>query len=166
MNFRNSRNFQFLIDFSLNSNCVSFSVSNNFKINTQQHYGTDRVFVSNTLPCWPPSGQQVSHQSWIWGFHYMQVTKHASEGIHPGFETQGRRHQKSKTRVSVAPQKGLMLSQIFFWHTSHIFVNIVFQSGQIINCRNVDKYVRCMSVLQLIICPDWNTQTSFLMCNY
>ena len=26
-------------------------------------------------------------------------------GIHPGFETQGRHHQKSKTGVSVAPQK-------------------------------------------------------------
>ena len=37
----------------------------------------------------------------------------ASEGIHPGFETQGRPHQKSKTVVSVAPQKGLM-SSIFF----------------------------------------------------
>ena len=24
--------------------------------------------------------------------------------IHPGFETQGRRHQKSKTGVSVAPE--------------------------------------------------------------
>ena len=30
---------------------------------------------------------------------------HASEGIHPGFETQGRRHQKSKTGIS-APRKG------------------------------------------------------------
>ena len=28
-------------------------------------------------------------------------------GIHPGFETQGRRHWKYKTGVSVAPQKGL-----------------------------------------------------------
>ena len=26
--------------------------------------------------------------------------------MHPGFETQGRRHQKSKTGISVAPQKG------------------------------------------------------------
>ena len=31
--------------------------------------------------------------------------------IHPGFEIQGRHHQKSKTRVSVAPQKGLMSSK-------------------------------------------------------
>ena len=33
--------------------------------------------------------------------------------IHPDFETQGRHHQKSKTGVSVAPQKGLMSSKIF-----------------------------------------------------
>ena len=32
-------------------------------------------------------------------------------GIHPGFETQGRRHQKGS--VSVAPQKGLMSSKNF-----------------------------------------------------
>ena len=31
--------------------------------------------------------------------------------IHPGFETQGRHHQKSKTGVSLAPQSGLMSSQ-------------------------------------------------------
>ena len=30
--------------------------------------------------------------------------------IHPSFETQGRRHQKSKTGISVAPRKGLMSS--------------------------------------------------------
>ena len=35
----------------------------------------------------------------------MQAMKHTCEGINPGFETHGRRHQKSKTRVSVAPQK-------------------------------------------------------------
>ena len=40
-----------------------------------------------------------------------QVTKHV-KGIHPGFETQGRRQQKSKTGVSVAPQKELMSSKI------------------------------------------------------
>ena len=32
-------------------------------------------------------------------------------GIQPGFETQGRHHLKSKTAVSVAPQKGLMSSR-------------------------------------------------------
>ena len=36
------------------------------------------------------------------------------KGIHPGFVTQGqgRRHQKSKTGVSMAPRKGLMSSKI------------------------------------------------------
>ena len=34
-------------------------------------------------------------------------------GIHPGFETQGKCYQKSKTGVSVAPQKGLMSSKNF-----------------------------------------------------
>ena len=32
------------------------------------------------------------------------------QGIHPGFETQSRHDQKSKTRVLVASQKGLMSS--------------------------------------------------------
>ena len=38
----------------------------------------------------------------------MQVTKHTSEGIHPGCEPHGRRDQKSETRVSVVPERGLM----------------------------------------------------------
>ena len=42
-----------------------------------------------------------------------QARKHVSEGIHPGFETQGRHHLKSKIGVSAAPQKGLMASKIF-----------------------------------------------------
>ena len=57
------------------------------------------------LPCWLSRGQQVLHQRWIWGIHCTQAMKHTSEGIHPGFETQGRRHQKSKRGVSVALQK-------------------------------------------------------------
>ena len=39
--------------------------------------------------------------------------KACKRGIHPGFETQGRRYQKSKTGVSVAPRIGLMSSKIF-----------------------------------------------------
>ena len=35
-------------------------------------------------------------------------------GIHPGFETQGRCHPKSTTGISVALQKELVSSQIFF----------------------------------------------------
>ena len=34
--------------------------------------------------------------------------------IHPGFEPQNRRHQKSKRGISVASQKRLMSSQILF----------------------------------------------------
>ena len=34
-------------------------------------------------------------------------------GIHSGFETQGKFHQKSKTRVSVAPQKRTDVLQQF-----------------------------------------------------
>ena len=41
--------------------------------------------------------------------------KARKRGIHPGFETQGRRNQKSKTGVLVAPQKGLVSSKIFFF---------------------------------------------------
>ena len=37
-------------------------------------------------PRWPPRGQQVLHQRWIWGCHCAQVKKHASE-------TQRRCHQ-------------------------------------------------------------------------
>ena len=36
----------------------------------------------------------------------------ANKAAHSGFETQRRHHQKSKTGVSVAPQKGLMSSKI------------------------------------------------------
>ena len=42
-----------------------------------------------------------------------QARKHA-KGIHSGFETQGRPHQKSKTGVLVAPQKGTDVPQNFF----------------------------------------------------
>ena len=35
----------------------------------------------------------------------MPVTKHIGNGIYPGFKTQGRRHQKSNTGVSVAVKR-------------------------------------------------------------
>ena len=37
--------------------------------------------------------------------------KACKQGIHPGFEAQGRRCQKSKTEVSVAPREGFMSSK-------------------------------------------------------
>ena len=49
--------------------------------------------------------------------HYERVTSTpspcANKAVHSGFETQRRRHQKSKTGVSVAPQKGLVSSKNF-----------------------------------------------------
>ena len=59
------------------------------------------------LPSWPPGGQQVLHQRWIWGIHCMQAMKHASKGSSQLWN-QGRHPKKSKTGVSVVPQKGLM----------------------------------------------------------
>ena len=38
----------------------------------------------------------------------------ANKAAHSIFETQRRHHQKSKTGVSVAPQKGLMSAKVFF----------------------------------------------------
>ena len=37
--------------------------------------------------------------------------KAGTREIHPGLENQGGHHQKSKTWVSVAPQKGMMYSK-------------------------------------------------------
>ena len=52
------------------------------------------------------SSHQYKNLRWIWGIRCAQASKHASERIHPGFETQGRHHQKSKTGVSAAQRKG------------------------------------------------------------
>ena len=42
------------------------------------------------------------------------------QGIHPGYETQSRYHQKSKTGVSVAPQKRTCILQTFFLKSGKI----------------------------------------------
>ena len=49
--------------------------------------------------------------------------KACKQGTHPGFDTQGRCHQKSKIHilVSVAPQKGLASSKFFFKKSSLSF---------------------------------------------
>ena len=59
------------------------------------------------LSCWPPRGQLVNLRNPL-----LAGDKGHKWEIDPGFETQGRRHQKSKTGISVAPQKGLMPSKI------------------------------------------------------
>ena len=60
----------------------------------------------------------------------MQAMKHACQEIHAGFETESTCHQKSKTGVSVAPQKELMSSKIFLERASFFFHLILkFTSG-------------------------------------
>ena len=57
--------------------------------------------------------------------------KKACKRVHPGFETQGRRHQKSETGVPVAPQKGHVSSKIkkkkkkkeSIWAHLHVGIN-------------------------------------------
>ena len=51
------------------------------------------------------------------------------QGIHPGFNTLGRCHQKSKTEVSVAPQKG-PVSTKNFEKVSYCSLNYGYQSQQ------------------------------------
>ena len=61
----------------------------------------------------------------------MQARKHANKSFHPGFETQGKRHQKFKTGVSVAPQKGLInVLQNFFLKKLKIVLQSMFQLCQ------------------------------------
>ena len=62
---------------------------------------------------WLPRGWQVLHQKWCWDPLHAGVEAD-KQGIYPGFETQCRHHQKSKTGVSLAPQKGLVSSKNFF----------------------------------------------------
>ena len=58
--------------------------------------------------CWTPRGQQVSHQRWT---HTPRPS--VNKAAHCGFEIQGRRHQKSKTEISVAPQKGHVFQKFY-----------------------------------------------------
>ena len=73
----------------------------------------------------------------IWGLYRRSVhtgKKARQNGIHPGFETQGRCHQKSKTGVSVAPQKGLFVSSKNFKKKkicSHKFASEIFFRNRI-----------------------------------
>ena len=75
------------------------------------------------LPSWLARGQQVSHQKWIWGIHVMQTTKHINAGFTLSLKPKGIWHLKSKTEVSVAPQKGLTsfkkLNKLLCWVIWH-----------------------------------------------
>ena len=57
------------------------------------------------------AGRQVLHQRWIWCIRCWDAEEACKQEIHTGFEIQGIPHQKSKTGVSVAPQKELMFSK-------------------------------------------------------
>ena len=50
----------------------------------------------------------------MWGTTVEEISFHCKQEMHPGFETQGRHHKKSKTGVSVAPQKGLVSYKNFY----------------------------------------------------
>ena len=69
----------------------------------------DREIMVTNLYSICNNSQQVLYQRWFWGSH----KRESMQGIHPGFETQGRCHQKPKIGISVAPRKGLMSSKIF-----------------------------------------------------
>ena len=92
------------------------------------------------LPCWYLYNQQVLHQRWIWGSHKWE----SMQGIYPGFEIQGRRHQKSKSGVSVVPQEGLMSSK-----------NILKKLAQ--NCSETILFVMSLSGM-------YNTSTKVTHC--
>ena len=99
---------QILVDVCLISHCEAAACT------TDQCLFASMWTTMANLPCLLSRGQQVLHHRWIWGFCFMQVTKHASEGIHSGFDNQSRRNQKSKTGVLVDPQKRAGLLQICF----------------------------------------------------
>ena len=76
-------------------------------------YSADCVTLSD--PCSSPINACTCEKglSCHAGHHaVLEVSKVAhKQGIYPGFETQGRPHEKSETRVSAAPQKGMMFSK-------------------------------------------------------
>ena len=75
------------------------------------------------LPCWPPKCQQMSHQRWIWGIRCVQAMKHASERIHPCFETQGRCHKKK-----LVYRINLLLKA--WWNSGRIPNTITYHQGE------------------------------------
>ena len=69
------------------------------------------------LTCWSWYSQYTkSHQKGIWGKARRQESR---QGIHSGFETWDRCHQKSKTGVSVVPQwSHNFIKRSFVWLTT------------------------------------------------
>ena len=61
----------------------------------------------------PQRRRQVSHLVWTSGIHRTQVINEASDGIHPVFTTQRRRHHKSQNRNILGSRQRLMSSKYF-----------------------------------------------------
>ena len=72
----------------------------------------------------PPSDQTSPYgqSEWAVGNYLMAIPVY--KVVHSGFETKRRRHQKSKTEVSVAPKKGILSSKKIDGHAISIFVVI------------------------------------------
>ena len=62
---------------------------------------------------WPPRGQQVSHQRWIWGIYCMHVRKHASKGSTLALKPRADAPEVAKTGNS-SPTKWTRVLQTFF----------------------------------------------------
>ena len=65
------------------------------------------------LRCWPSRSAGFALQV------NLRISLHTDDkahkqGIHPGFETRGRCHKKSKSRISAVPQRGLMSSKTIY----------------------------------------------------
>ena len=113
-------------------------------------------------PSWGvPDGGPPSGLDWCtpcqegWGYPlpvdrqtFPSINKKACKReIHPGFETQGRRHQKSETGVSVAPKKGLVSYKNFKKKKKSI--NITFPRTSYAVGKNDKKNI---FLLQALVC--------------
>ena len=67
--------------------------------------GTEKRKVREHNVSYMPTGQQVSHQRGILGFRWTRPTKHASKGMHPGFQPRRDVSRSHEQGVSVAPTK-------------------------------------------------------------
>ena len=65
------------------------------------------------LPRWPLRGQQVSHQRWIWGTHFVQVRKHARDGSTLALKPRAQVTRNPKQGYQWAHKKDLCPLKIF-----------------------------------------------------
>ena len=85
--------------------CAAHSVIGSSPTNACMH---KYMFQNGSAVMLAAKRPMVWHQRWILRHPLHTSYKVCKQGIHHGFETEGRCHQKSKTGVSVAPQKGLV----------------------------------------------------------